>query len=219
MSKDNHDPRLKLLASIQSAFEGNPQAFISQTTNPSIANMTMIGSVIQMYCYADFNGRRIVDVLRHAALGEPRCASRLQDAQIFPMLIKLVHDHIPNGELQDGLLKASDTIELHRGHRHNFAHWMVRRVRDENALVMFSMNSKEAQRRDGLALNPKEAKYSILPLDGFDVEIEKLKVHTNYLANSAAYLERNVDELRNSLSSAKRQKGTMQFNDTSRYPK
>lgn len=197
------DPRMELIASIKAAFEGDPQSFINKTADPKTTDITMIGTVVQLYCYADFNGRRIVDVLRHAALGEPRSASRLQDAQVFPMLTKLVINHLPESDLKSGLLNASETIEMHQIHRHNFAHWMVRRVKGENALVMFSTNSKEAERRDGAPLDPKEAKFGILALDGFDAEVEKLKEHTNYLARTAAMLEREVDKLRDSLVSLK----------------
>lgn len=196
MRETKIDPRQALLAAIKAAFEGDPQAFINQTDNLNRDDVLMIGTVVQLYCYADFNGRRIVDVLRHAALGEPRSASRLQDAQVFTALEKLVRDHLWDGNLKDGLLRASATIEMHRVHRHNFAHWTARRVKGSRAIVFFSMNSKEAERRDGTALDPHEAKYGILPLEGFADEVEKLKGHTNYLARTAAELEREVDVLR-----------------------
>ena len=195
------DPRAALLAAVKAAFEGDPQSFISQTVDPSSADVLMIGTVVQLYCYADFNGRRIVDVLRHVALGEPRTASRLQDAQVFPMLTRLVEEHLPGGNLRDGLLTASATFEMHRAHRHSFAHWIVRRVRGEDALAMFSMNAREAERREGGELAPQEAKFGILPLEGFGQEVEKLKGHTNYLARTAAWMERNVRGLREALPS------------------
>lgn len=197
---DNVDPRGELLAAIKTAFEGDPEAFVRQTDNLNENDVLMIGTVIQLYCYADFNGRRIVDVLRHAATGEPRTASRLQDAQVFPMLDRLVQEHLWEGDLKEGLLKASATVEMHRVHRHSFAHWIARRVKGANAIAVFSMNSKEAERRDGVALDPKEAKFGILPVDGFDKEVEKLKGHTNYLARKAAELERQTDALRDEIA-------------------
>ncbi len=157
--------------------------------------------MIQVYCYADFNGRRIVDVLRHAATGQPRNASRLQDAQVFPMLDRLVQTNLGEGELKLGLLKASASVEMHRVHRHNFSHWVIRRVKGANAFAMFSMNSKEAERRDGVALDPEEAKFGVLALDGFDKEVEKLKEHTDYLATIAAQFERQIDSLRAHIAS------------------
>jgi hypothetical protein len=112
------------------------------------------------------------------------------------MLERLVRDHVWDGDLKEGLLKAAATVEMHRIHRHNFAHWIARRVTGENALVMFTMNAREAERRDGVAQEPKEAKYGILPLDGFDEEVRKLQDHTNYLARQAAHLEQHVTELK-----------------------
>jgi len=196
MNKATLDARLDLLSKLQDAFDSTPQAFINLTQNLNSHDVAMIGTVIQVYCYADFNARRIIDVLKHTAMGAPRSASRLQDAQVFPMLEHIVREHLWDGDLKDGLLKAAATVEMHRVHRHNFAHWSARRVKGANALVMFTMNAREAERRDGVAPEPTEAKYGILSLDGFDEEVRKLQEHTNYLARQAAHLEQHVEELK-----------------------
>lgn len=197
------EARRDLLVALKEAIDGDEKSFINQTSDLKTSDVLMIGTVIQLYCYADFSGRRIVDVLRHSALGEPRSASRLQDAQVFPMLIGLVNSHVPEGNVKRGLLIAAEIVEMHRSHRHNFAHWIVRRIKGENALIMFTMNAKEAQRRDGVDLDPQTAKYGILHLDGFDAEVGKLKEHTNYLARTSAWLEINVDKLRDDFAAQK----------------
>ena len=157
MIEKDPDPRLELITKIKTSFESDPTALINQTQNLNQADVAMIGTVIQLYCYADFNARRIVDVLRHAATGKPRSVSRLQDAQVFPTLEGLVREHLWDGQLKDGLLHAASTVEMHRLHRHNFAHWIARRVKGADALVMFSMNAREAERRDGsFRSNPKK---------------------------------------------------------------
>ena len=200
MIEKDPDPRLELITKIKTSFESDPTALINQTQNLNQADVAMIGTVIQLYCYADFNARRIVDVLRHAATGKPRSVSRLQDAQVFPTLEGLVREHLWDGQLKDGLLHAASTVEMHRLHRHNFAHWIARRVKGADALVMFSMNAREAERRDGISQQPKEAKFAVLPLAGFSDEVRKLQGHTNYLARTAADLENHVDELRNEIA-------------------
>jgi hypothetical protein len=200
MIEKDTDPRLELVTQIKMSFESDPMAFINQTQNLNQADVAMIGTVIQLYCYADFNARRIIDVLRHAATGKPRSVSRLQDAQVFPSLENLVREHLWDGHLKDGLLIAASTVEMHRLHRHNFAHWIARRVKGADALVMFSMNAREAERRDGIPQQPKEAKFGVLPLVGFNDEIRKLQGHTNYLARTAADLENNVDELQREIA-------------------
>ncbi|WP_176026417.1 hypothetical protein [Brucella intermedia] len=199
----NDEARRELLAALKEAIDGDEKSLITKTSDLHSSDVLMIGTVIQLYCYADFSGRRIVDVLRHTALGKPRTASRLQDSQVFPMLIDLVNNHLSDEKLKQGLLIASEIVEMHRTHRHNFAHWICRRVKGENALIMFTMNSKEAHRRDGVDLDPQTAKYGILHLEGFDTEVEKLKEHTNYLARTSAWLDQNVDRLRDEFMSQK----------------
>src|SRR5206468_3641392 len=125
---------------------------------------------------------------------------RLQDAQVFPMLEQIARNYLSEGDLKQGLLKASATVEMHRIHRHNFAHWIARRVKGTDALVIFTMNAKEAERRDGIPPEPGEAKYGIVPLAGFEEEVRKLQGHTEYLAQIAAAIERNIDGLRDEIA-------------------
>lgn len=144
-----------------------------------------------MYCVT----RRSANPSPHRACRTLRCCLNSTHS--------LARDHLGDGELKEGLLTASATVEMHRIHRHNFAHWIARRVKGVDAIVMFSMNAREAQRRDGVPLDTHEAKYGILPLDGFAAEVEKLKAHANYLARTAAELERNVDKLRDAIAAAR----------------
>lgn len=46
------DPRSALLAQLKDIFETDPEAFISRTTNLNHADVAMIGTLIQVYCYA-----------------------------------------------------------------------------------------------------------------------------------------------------------------------
>ena len=75
----NSDPRLQRLLMLKAIFEQNPETFVEKTEDPSSTDYALIGKVVQFYCFADFNGRRIIDLLRHAAIGsDARNASRLQ---------------------------------------------------------------------------------------------------------------------------------------------
>ena len=158
------------------------------------ADFALMGKLIQLYCYADLNARRIIDALRHAAFGpQARCASRLQDAQVVPKLVEIAAE-LWESNLKEGILKAANTVELHRSHRHNFAHWAARRVGSEEALVLFTKNAREAERRDGDPLGSDLLKYAIVPLGSFAEELKKLEGHAQYLAQSAAHVERLINE-------------------------
>lgn len=190
-------------AAIKAAVDANPEGFMAGTTDLREADFALIGKVIQLYCFADLNARRIIDALRHAALGaDERIASRLKDAQVFPKLREAA-DHLPPSNMRDGILRAAETVEMHRVHRHNFAHWAARRVREADALVIFTKNAREAERRDGEAQTPEELKYAIVPLASFPGELVKLAGHTDYLATTAAYIEQHFEQIRSELSETK----------------
>lgn len=153
------------ISELKASFHAKPFDFLETTTDLSDDDYALIGKLIQLYCFADLNARRIVDAIRHAALGtDARNASRLQDAQVFPTLRELVGRWIPESSLKEGLLKAAHTVELHRMHRHNFAHWAARKVREEDALILFTKNAREGERRDGIPQGPDEMKYAIVLL-------------------------------------------------------
>lgn len=184
------------ITDIKARFDADPDAFLSTTANLRESDFSLMGKVIQLYCYADLNARRIIDSLRHAAIGpDARYASRLQDAQVFPKLREIAAE-LWESNLKEGILKAADTVEMHRTHRHNFAHWAARRVGSEEALVLFTKNAREAERRDGEPQEPDQLKYAVVPLDGFAEEVLKLEGHTQYLAESASHVERFFDEFR-----------------------
>lgn len=188
------------LERIKSRIDADKNSLLMGTVNLRSSDYELLGKLIQLYCYADLNARRLIDLLRHAAIGpEARYAGRLQDAQVFPKLYEAA-SLLWDSELKDGLLKACGTIEMHRVHRHNFAHWAARRIRNEDVLILFTKNAREAERRDGAPQTPDELKYALVPLAGFPEELEKLEGHANYLAYSAAHLETHFNGFRQKFS-------------------
>lgn len=114
---------------------------------------------------------------------------------MFPKLREIV-EQLWESNLKEGVLRAADTVEMHRIHRHNFAHWAARRVDTDDALVLFTKNAREAERRDRDPQEPDELKYGIVPLAGFPREVQKLEGHAEYLAQSAAHVEQHLEEFR-----------------------
>ena len=184
------------ITTLKDQLECDPDAFLRATIDLTDADMLVMGKFIQLYCYGDLNARRIIDALRLAAIGPNAMnASRLQDAQVFPKLREAA-DLLWDSNLKEGLHKAAETIELHRTHRHTFAHWAARRIPGHDALIVFSKNAREAERRDGIAPQPTEMKYGIVPMEGFKSELPKLEGHTLYLAESASHVETHIEEFR-----------------------
>src|SRR3546814_4982222 len=104
-----NDATEKLLAQslqIKKRLEADPDAFLAETLDLQEADYSLMGKLIQLYCYADLNARRIIDLLQHAAFGpEARNASRLRDAQVFPKLREIA-GYLWASDLKEGLLKA-----------------------------------------------------------------------------------------------------------------
>ena len=188
------------IAAVTRLIEENPGQALALSQDPWDEDFALIGKLIQTYCFADVNARRIIDSLRHASIGpEARNASRLPDGQVFPYLGKAVDETLPEGSLRDGLLRAAGTVDMHRIHRHNFAHWAVRRIAKYDMFIMFSKNAREAERRDGEPPEGNELKYGLVPLPELRAELSKLVGHSEYLARQAARMENEFDQLREGL--------------------
>ncbi|MGE7416179.1 hypothetical protein [Methylobacterium tarhaniae] len=200
MSITQEDLNAKV-AEIKQKVDVDPEKFLISTVNLTDADCALMGKLIQLYCFADLNARRIIDALRDASMGpEKRNASLLQDAQVFPKLRETIAEVLPDGNDKEGIIKAADTIEMHRIHRHTFAHWAARRVPGEEALILYTKNAREAERRDGKPLGTNYLKYAIVSLLTFDEEIKKLAGHGDYIAQRAAEYERNIELIRKTLA-------------------
>ncbi|MFC3674059.1 hypothetical protein [Ferrovibrio xuzhouensis] len=189
------------VAELKRSFHTGPVDFLETTTDLNDDDYALMGKLIQLYCFADLNARRIIDAIHHATLGaDARSGSRLRDAEVFPRLQGLVNRWIPDSPLKEGLLKAARTVEIHRIHRHNFAHWAARKVKEGDAFILFTKNAREGERRDGTPQNSDEMKYAIVLLAPLKPEIEKLIGHCAYLANQAARFEHGFEEFKRAIS-------------------
>lgn len=190
------DPYLAQITDVKAQLEADPDEFLRTTQDLRDEDMLLMGKIIQLYCFADLNARRIIDSLRLAAIGPAaRTASRLVEADVLPHLRKAA-DLLWDSNMKEGLHKAADSIEINRSHRHLFAHWSARRVPTHNVLILFSKNATEAKRRDGVPQEPNELKFGMVPLDAFVIEMPVLEAHTKYLADCASDLERHADEFK-----------------------
>jgi len=168
--------------------------FLALTDDLIESDFTLIGQLIQTYCYADVNARRVIDNVRGAA-GERQNGSLLNDKDTLTHL-RTVAERLPPSDVKDGLLLAVGTIEMHREHRHHFAHWAVRRTRGHDAFIFFTKNAREATKRDGRDLAADELKYGLVALAPLREELVKLIGHSKYVAEAAAYLEGQTGTLR-----------------------
>ncbi|MDM9645557.1 hypothetical protein [Rhizobium sp. S163] len=93
--------------------------------------------------------------------------------------------------IPDGVARALDTLEMHRVHRHNFAHWVVRKFKESEFLLFLTMNSAEAKKRDGVPLDNGHSKFAVVSLSLLSHELGKLQGHADYLAQIAVRVEKS----------------------------
>jgi hypothetical protein len=184
-----------LLSRIDDQFEIDPDAFIEATDELTTEDYAFIGQMIQLYCFADFCARRVIDAIREAAFGpHKRNASRLMEKEVFPALekaAKLLWD----GNVKTNLLKAAGTIGMHRHMRHNFAHWAARRIPGEDVWIILSKDAREGKRRDGRERDSYQSSYGLVHLQSLRDEMEKLNAHTHNLSVYAYQLETRIGEV------------------------
>ncbi len=166
----------------------------------------LIGRVVQQYCFVDLNARRLIDLLRHAALGpESRNGAGLQDGQVLPQLIAAA-SKLPTSNLQEGIIRAARSMENYRDHRHHFAHWAARRIVGHNLWIMLNSNSKEIKRRIGIEGNVGELTYGIIHVE-YIIEDEKIiEGHSNYLAQAVHHVAAHFDRIQHDFSKSKKRR-------------
>ena len=86
-----------------------------------------IGLFVQTYCFADFEARRIINLLEQIQSGEPTSyASKLNDKDTIEHLKRHAADCVWNKDVSEGLSKVTEILGMHRTIRHMFAHWSGR---------------------------------------------------------------------------------------------
>ena len=171
--------------------------WLKKTEIPTETDFTFIGKFIQIYCAADLNARATVNALRAINIGEIHdFAGTLSDADVLLHLKLGAAAWTGHSSVPEGIVKAANTLEMHRLHRHSFAHWVVRRIPGEDAFVILTKNAREATRRDGDAQDRNEAKFGVMALPGMRMEMKKLAGHSDYLGHLSEYLEREREQLR-----------------------
>jgi hypothetical protein len=193
---DIYEDAARQIASIQEEFDKTPDRYIGDTEMLSDADLTLVGTVVQLYGFTDLHARLIIDHIRHAALGpDQRNGSVIQDAQVYEKLIEAA-ELLPDGNTREGLIRAANTLSMHVMHRHHLAHWATRRVKGQDVFVMFTYNSKETKKRLGHPAEPEHLTYALLSLPPLRAELNKLQGHGRYLAAEAGRLQVNFNALK-----------------------
>jgi len=191
--KEADEIQLQKLASSISEDEN----WLERTLPLKKSDYSFIGAFIQSYCIADFNSRRLINAMRAIYINDNKdFAARLSDADVLLHLSKFAEQWHGIAHVSEGIGRAARTLEMHRIHRHHFAHWIIRRMQSADAFLMLTKNASEAEKRDGKAQGIDEAKWGLVMVKGLKAELVKLQGHSDYLGKIAVKLEQQAIELR-----------------------
>lgn len=169
-----------------------------------------IGLFIQTYCFADFEARRIINLLEQIQSGEPTSyASKLNDKDTIEHLKRHAADCAWNKDVSEGLGKVAEILAMHRTIRHMFAHWSGRRIQGHDTYIFFTANLAGQKIPDGA---PKfeqhedaNIQYGMMPVFHLEQELEKLKGHVQYMTKIGQQLEAKVTEIAEQFKEDKKQ--------------
>jgi hypothetical protein len=153
----------------------------------------LIGAFIQAYCAVDFNARRIIAAVQQLSKQTPPINfNELNDTDVYLHLKKASENAHVESHVKDGIAKAASTLEMHRDFRHRFAHWVVRKVCDHEALFLLTGKKPDPKKHGGIDIAKGTNAYLIVPRAALIEETKKIFGHADYLAHVAVHLENKL---------------------------
>ena len=153
---------LESLKALDAKFARDPDKFIEQAKLPSAQDFALIGKLVQLYCFADFCARRIIDAVDEAAEGEEhRKAAHLKDHDVFAHL-RRVAAKLKKENHRATANRAADIMEMHRENRHRLAHWAVRKTRDGKTFILLSKDARRASKEHGRTIGSRSISYGFM---------------------------------------------------------
>lgn len=153
---------------------------------------TLIGKFIQIYCIADFNSRRVIDVMREIRTGnKENFASTLNEADTLVHLRKSAEMWQGRDDIRMALINLVNLLEMHRQFRHFFAHWVVRKVKGTDVFLTLTKSADKPIKRGGITQDVDKATYAVFMASTLQIEMSKLLEQGKFLAKLASHLESN----------------------------
>lgn len=196
---DNLDEReASLLARLGREFDQDPSKLIGKSKRPTARDFQLIGTLIQVYCFAELSARQIIELIDTATPDrQPDSASRLAPHDVFPKLAEAAErlHNTGKGNLKETITRAAGTVAMHRQIRHALAHWAVRRVEGGKAYLLLSKHSQEAKKRHGKFGGAEVMNYGIMGVATLRRELAKLEQHAQNLSMAAAAMSAEPEVL------------------------
>lgn len=171
--------------------------WLENTDVLSQKDFALIGKFIQIYCIADFNARRVIDIMREIRTGQKEnFASALTEVDVLVHLRRSGEMWMGREDVREALTNLVNLLEMHRQFRHHFAHWVVRRLKGTDVFLMLTKSADNPNRRGGIRQDVDKATYAVFMADTLQDEMVKLIEQGEFLAKFASFLEGNRSSLR-----------------------
>ena len=164
-------------------------------------DFALIGKLIQLYTIIDINSRITIRLLRIITDGiDDTFADKLSEADVIVQLRKYATKLKTQTNLKEGIERAVENLDMHRQHRHTFAHWVVRRLPGEEAFIVLTKSSGDLKKRGLEAPEPDKCIWGIFMISHLKDELENIIGHCDYISQSAAYLYSDFDQIKSAES-------------------
>lgn len=150
----------------------------------TLQDCQIIGFILQTFSYADFNGRRALEMLDHLQGEDRRTPNRaLRDSEILPSLRKRLSELPLDPQEKQQAETALEMFERFSVIRHTFAHWAMKRHPTADALIAMTFNEREAHRRVGHEPWAFTATFGVVPMHEVRANLESLETNDRFLAS------------------------------------
>lgn len=157
----------------------------SCTENLRPEDFQLIGALVQMYNFIEFNLRRSIEIFAHAGLIPfPKPALRMAEL-VNKAKSAIEKMGAENENIADSLARLNE-IELRREFRNLLAHWAAKRVIGKDALILFSQDSKDLQRATGKGLEKDFSGYCIINLADIRGLVTHLTSYERWIAEKVS---------------------------------
>jgi hypothetical protein len=184
------------LQQLQVQIDALPPGEIFRFPVPDQDMLLVTGILVQTYSYIEFNLRRCVQTFVHAkVLTGPwaRKSALIQSAKLVEVVKDAVVQMTPApAQLPDWIAKL-DEIGLRWSMRHMFAHWAIRRVPDEDYIILMTNDGREVKRLHKLSkgsipavLGFGEIRYALMDAADARGVCEHMVSYENWIAQKAA---------------------------------
>lgn len=193
----------EMLATLEAKLDRDLDAIITGSKRPSRKDFELIGTFIQVYSFAEFSARQIIELIDiYGPPGKLDRATRLAAHDVFPKLAEAADrlTQMGDGNLKETLVRAAATIDMHRIMRHTLAHWAVRRVERGRAYLLLSKNAQEGKKRHGRMISAGESHYGFVGVASMRAELRKLEQHTQNLSVIVLAMREDPESLRKMLA-------------------